>query len=53
MIGTVIVDYQFGVLPVLEVDGEQVGQSQAIALYLATQFGKFAHSDFRTLQSTK
>lgn len=31
--------FHFGVLPVLEVDGERIGQSAAIAHYLASQFG--------------
>jgi prostaglandin-H2 D-isomerase / glutathione transferase len=32
-------DFHFGQVPALEVDGEKVGQSAAIAHYLATQLG--------------
>ena len=31
---------QFGQLPILEVDGVEIGQSTAIGRYLATEFGQ-------------
>ncbi|XP_060535714.1 glutathione S-transferase-like isoform X2 [Cylas formicarius] len=41
----------FGKVPVLEIDGRQVAQSNAIARYLAKQFGLAGKSDWEALQS--
>ncbi|CAJ0566489.1 unnamed protein product, partial [Mesorhabditis spiculigera] len=35
----------FGTLPILEVDGKELGQSKAIYRYLGKQFGNFAGAD--------
>ncbi|KAJ8022369.1 Hematopoietic prostaglandin D synthase [Holothuria leucospilota] len=41
-------DYPLGVLPVLEVDGEQIPQSSAINHFLASEFGLLGSSNLET-----
>lgn len=40
----------FGMLPILEIDGKQVGQSNAVARYLAKQYGLAGKDDWEALQ---
>ncbi|KAJ9598227.1 hypothetical protein L9F63_011048, partial [Diploptera punctata] len=40
----------FGMLPVLEIDGKPVGQSNAIARHLAKQYGLAGKDDWESLQ---
>lgn len=40
----------FGMLPVLEIDGKPVGQSNAIARYLAKQCGLAGRDEWESLQ---
>ncbi|KAJ8924704.1 hypothetical protein NQ315_000855 [Exocentrus adspersus] len=41
---------QYGMLPVLEIDGKPVAQSMAIARHLARQFGLAGQSEWESLQ---
>lgn len=40
----------FGMLPILEIDGKSVGQSNAIARYLARQYGLAGKNEWESLQ---
>jgi glutathione S-transferase len=40
----------FGMLPVLEIDGKAVAQSNAVARYLARQYGLAGRSEWEALQ---
>jgi glutathione S-transferase len=40
----------FGMLPILEIDGRPVGQSNAIARYLAKQYGLAGRDEWESLQ---
>jgi glutathione S-transferase len=40
----------FGMLPILEIDGKPVGQSNAIARYLAKQYGLAGRDEWESLQ---
>lgn len=40
----------FGMLPVLEIDGKAVAQSNAVARYLAKQYGLTGENEWEALQ---
>ena len=40
----------FGMLPVLEIDGKLVGQSNSIARYLAKRYGLAGRDEWESLQ---
>jgi glutathione S-transferase len=40
----------FGMLPVLEIDGKLIGQSNSIARYLAKQYGLAGRDEWESLQ---
>lgn len=40
----------FGMLPVLEIDGKAVAQSNAVARYLAKQYGLAGRNEWEALQ---
>lgn len=45
-----ITEMPFGLLPVLEIDGKQVAQSNAIARHLAKQYGLAGKNEWESLQ---